>query len=279
MMRRCAFTLVELLVVVGIIAVLMAILVPVLAVARKQASLAACGANQHTLIVAWLMYAEDNHGNIVGANTGPQPVWGPDGHAWDWVHMPMDDKHDTSICFALYTIKFEQNGIMDGVLYPYVKNVKSYHCPQDDRMSRRNAFYRSYEITAFANGMGPDDEPLYDNMVTRTLEIKQPSAKYIFLEEREDIAESDNQQAGEGNKCDLGNFEILPAPNNDITANDMCALWHNNSTTFAFADAHVEHHKWKDKRTLDYFSKGIIPTDTTSINPDLQWLENGICMK
>ena len=57
---RRAFTLVELLVVIGIIALLIAVLMPALAAAKAQASAVACLSNVRQIAVAAQMYANEN---------------------------------------------------------------------------------------------------------------------------------------------------------------------------------------------------------------------------
>ena len=76
--REAAFTLVELLVVIGIIALLLAILLPALGKAKKQANTVACAANLRSILQGMRMYAEDNKGWIPGSpSTSGAFLWEP----------------------------------------------------------------------------------------------------------------------------------------------------------------------------------------------------------
>lgn len=70
-MRKKGFTLVELLVVIGIIALLVSILLPAMSKARDQAKIVACQSNLKQIATAALMYSAENRNTIL-----PCIVWG-----------------------------------------------------------------------------------------------------------------------------------------------------------------------------------------------------------
>ncbi|MGD9693341.1 MAG: type II secretion system protein [Phycisphaerales bacterium] len=69
-MRRRAFSLVELLVVVAIVALLLGILVPTLSSARKEARRAACLANMKTMQTASLAWTMERDGELIDVGLG-----------------------------------------------------------------------------------------------------------------------------------------------------------------------------------------------------------------
>ena len=78
--RKAGFTLVELLVVIGIIALLISILLPSLNRARETANRVKCASNLRQIGQALLLYANENKGNYPRTlyNVASAPTWGGD---------------------------------------------------------------------------------------------------------------------------------------------------------------------------------------------------------
>lgn len=226
-----AFTLVELLVVISIIALLLAILLPSLQLARKQATGVYCMQNQKSLLLAWKMYADNNNDRIVGGFTGT--INSP----FDsWVESPENVPYSTYL--QKEPLKAKMDAIKAGELYHYLEEIKAYHCPGDRRVANAmKVAYRSYSIAAGMRGVGDGkfygDGGIYPYLTIE--EIKTPSMKYVFVED------SDNRGYNKGA------WEMEPRGKYWI---DTVSIWHGDASTLGFSDGHTISHKWKDKRTI-----------------------------
>ena len=124
---REGFTLVELLVVIGIIALLISILMPALTKARNQALAVKCGNQVRQIYMACLMFAQDNKGHLPRASVGPGTD--PTGR--------LDSER--TCAFTHQVLSNNEWGILDfnkGVLVPYIpggSDVRkdTFYCPGD----------------------------------------------------------------------------------------------------------------------------------------------------
>lgn len=117
---RPAFTLVELLVVIGILSVLASLLFPVFARSREKARQAACASNLRQLSIALGMYRTDYDGlNTFGSfpDTGRLDAdyyWAPFDDTVRPVNGPPGRWGETYVA---------------GSIYPYVENLSVFRCP------------------------------------------------------------------------------------------------------------------------------------------------------
>lgn len=128
--NRTAFTLVELLVVVTIIAVLIALLLPAIKKSKEIARISVCGSNLRQVSIALFAYANENR------NFGPAYQHGgadsPTGTAWgneaNWSQILFGGKEENGNLPG-YPTRVEYSGRRK--INPYVSGWEVFHCPSD----------------------------------------------------------------------------------------------------------------------------------------------------
>jgi prepilin-type processing-associated H-X9-DG protein/prepilin-type N-terminal cleavage/methylation domain-containing protein len=137
---RPGFTLVELLVVIGIIALLIAILMPGLAAARRHAQTIQCGANLRSIGQAMQQYANEYKGRI------PRDYW----YDFEYVqgHILWAEAFGKYLGHPLPDVK-DLSANRDKILGPELAQIGVYQCPAfpDERQPLdyvSNAWYAGY---------------------------------------------------------------------------------------------------------------------------------------
>jgi prepilin-type N-terminal cleavage/methylation domain-containing protein/prepilin-type processing-associated H-X9-DG protein len=227
-MKRRGFTLIELLVVIAIIAILAALLLPVLSRAKEKASCTICLNNQKQLDLGWQMYADESGGILASNDVDYNAAGAVESVSNSWVtgNAGLDTNTTT---------------ITDGSIYPYIKNIQCYRCPLDTSLVLGTTIpiLRTYSLSCFMAGPSADNQygvkPLH-----RTSQIIRPSQSLTFIDE-------------DDSTIDDGHFLYSTTGNEWL---NVPAWRHQNGDTLAFADGHVEYWKWLGTLPPSYSTAG-----------------------
>jgi prepilin-type N-terminal cleavage/methylation domain-containing protein/prepilin-type processing-associated H-X9-DG protein len=217
------FTLIEILVVIGIIALLAALLFPALARVRESGRTKSCLSNMKQLGLAFQQYVQDSGRRYPGA--GEYQKWGNGGH---WVSGTNDNGTGTGKLADLATFVWtgQTANVEGGALYPYAKSPQIYICPSnaDGRKKRL-----SYSMNCAIAGM-------------HDVRMSQPSDIIVLVDE------------------DKNNDGFWYAVNS-TNSTDALTRVHNNGGNLLFADGHAKFYSY-DVYPLDS-AHGALKVDTS----------------
>lgn len=256
-LKKNAFTLVELLAVMTIILVLASLLLPSLAQAKERARRAKCLSNERQLTLAWMMYCDDigkiaNNGYLQGGGEETKPMWvqGYYNH-----NVNVSDSTNSALLLDARFAQFSR----------YIRDAKIYRCPSDRKvfshLKRGIQFtkLRSYSMNCHMGWIDFGPWKPQGQIFYQECSIRSPSETFVFLDVHP---------------------ESICWPFFGIETSDcffmVPALHHNGAAMLSYADGHVAARRWIDARTTQspgkmawhdhhYMSPG---------NKDLKWLRN-----
>ena len=284
--RNGAFTLIELLVVIAIIAILAAMLLPVLNRAEVKGQGAACLNNFKQLQLCYHMYVDDNNNYLPPNFSGDVDTWS---NSWIVGNAQSD---------------VNSGNIRKSLIFQYNQQAKIYVCPANTWLitvptggpyyndagqllsaGQRVPQTRTCSLEYSMGGYDGDNAPNYEettpayvqqgyggslNSITyktyqkfSSLQTTRIASKFVFADEAQ-------------NDLDDGTFRDCP-----LTSPMIYAFWnlpanrHGNAGVFSFADGHVETYKWLGAvvNTPQYQNTygvgipiGVDPSDGPSVN-------------
>lgn len=260
----------ELLVVVVVIAILAALLLPVLSRAKARALGFQCLNNNRQLMVAWRMYVEDSHDRLPSAKGGP--------YAWMTGNLDYNPNNPSNWDPTV--------DIMKSPLWPGCgRNTTIFKCPSDTSTvtvaGKNLPRVRSISMLNWVGGRGntagnPDTMGWSNTKLGTTsgeyrvyyrmpdMQTPGPAQVFVFVEEPMD-------------RINDGFFvtDMLTYPR---TTDDICdfpAQYHNSGANFSFGDGHCQAKKWTTSLLLAAPAANTVrtyPTPLNSFNQDVFWL-------
>src|SRR3954469_7244645 len=234
--RSSAFTLIELLVVIAIIAILAAMLLPALSRAKARAQAVSCMNNNKQLILAWIMYVNDDGDRLPINSLNSQPFQ----NTPSWIHGFMDWSTGEQNTNTAYLVNDAYS-----LLGPQLSGTpKIFACPAANFVSPPERSYgwtarsRSVSMDAAvgdgAKFMGyPFSSIFWWAKKMSDLQLPGPSDSWVFTDEHPDSIDDGALYTSYAYTIGTGLFPELPGTQ------------HGGGCGLAFADGSAVIHKWR----------------------------------
>jgi len=221
-----AFTLIELLVVIAIIAILAAMLLPALSRAKSKAWDINCRSNLKQMTLGWLMYPDDNDGQLP-YNNGGAPFGAPPGF---WV-------------LGIATSDVNTTNIEAGTIYRYVGNPRVYKCPADRSLVTGSTLprVRSYSIEGLLGADPPIHLALFKQIISPA-----PAGVFVAIDENETSIED-------------GTFGIDRDPYSQWI--NLPSDRHNKAANLSFADGHIIRFRFSWPKVFQAYDQPASPAE------------------
>jgi len=231
-----AFSLVELLIVIAIIAILAALLMPALTAAKLEGKRIGCQNNLRELVLGVQLYTADNDGKLPDNNPGSTN---------DWVRGNL-----RSITEATNQVLLRQ-----GKLFPYASHPGVYRCPADTSRTNGCDRVRSYSMNGWVGSRYYNTSPRRTDFRTFVRESEMAAVGaanlWLVLDEHEV-------------SIDDGWFPVTMDDSRPFGS--FPAMRHERGYDLNFGDGHVETYKLRDPSTLRLGSSEWVQIDAR--NPD-----------
>jgi prepilin-type N-terminal cleavage/methylation domain-containing protein len=235
-----AFTLVELLLVIAVIAILAALLMPALAAAQARSKRVACLDNLKQSALSFQMYTADNDGKL--AQNYPLGEGGSNSWVLGSMKVPSDSTNKTLIRQAKF--------------FPYASQVTLYRCPSDPSRTEDAPRVRSYSMNGWIGSRYMETYPGptgYRTFVRDSeLAVAGPAKLWVIIDEHEA-------------SIDDAWFPVTMDDSQPFAS--FPATRHQGSYGLNFADGHAEFYKLQDPESR------IAEGPGRANNPDWQRLK------
>jgi len=230
----------ELLLVIGVVAILVALLMPALAAAQARGKRTACLDNLKQSALSFQMYTADNDGKL--AQNYPLEPAGSD----SWVLGNMKVSGDST----------NKTLIRRGKLFPYASQVTLYRCPSDPSQTGDAPRVRSYSMNGWIGSRYMEAYPRTNGFRTfvRDSEIAAagPATIWVIADEHE---------------RSIDDAWFLVTMDDSRPFASFPATRHKGSYGLNFADGHAEFFKLRNPESQ------IVAGQISMSNPDWQRLK------